>query len=115
MLTTRPPKPLKGPVHSKLNCALELCKNKLHEKLNLMSSITAQVSRPVCHFFVNSVCLLVCVTMVDENKVVVCCFLATSSLMISEKKKIKRKIWSKKWYLKSNISRDTEKNVGFLD
>ena len=44
--------------------------------------------------------------MVDKNKVVVCCLLATSAIMLSEKKKRKRKIWSKKWYLKRNISRD---------
>jgi len=68
----------------------------MHEKLNLMFSGTAQVShqvRPV--FFVNFVCLLVRVTMVDKNKTVVCCLLATMSIMLSEKKKIKRKIWSK--------------------
>jgi hypothetical protein len=50
------------------------------------------------------VCLLVRVTMVDNNKVVVCCLLATSAIMLSEKKKRKRKMWSKKWYLKGNIS-----------
>ena len=51
-------------------------------------------------------CLLVRVTVVDKNKVVVYCLLATSAIMLSEKKKRKRKIWSKKWYLKRNISRD---------
>jgi hypothetical protein len=50
-------------------------------------------------------CLLVRVTMVDKNKAAVCCLLATSTIMLSEKK-IKRKIWSKKWYLKRNISCD---------
>jgi hypothetical protein len=45
------------------------------------------------------------VTVVDENKAVVCCLLATLAIMLSEKKK-KRKIWSKKWYLKRNISCD---------
>jgi hypothetical protein len=44
--------------------------------------------------------------MVDKNQAVVCCLLATSAIMLSEKKKIKRKIWSKKWYLNRNISRD---------
>jgi len=44
--------------------------------------------------------------MVDKNKDVVCCLLATSTIMLSEKKKRKRKIWSKKWYLKRNISCD---------
>jgi hypothetical protein len=45
-------------------------------------------------------------TMVDKKKAVVCCLLATSAIMLSEKKKIKRKMWSKKWYLKRNILRD---------
>jgi hypothetical protein len=44
--------------------------------------------------------------MVGKNKAVVCCLLATSVIMLSEKKKRKRKIWSKKWYLKTNISCD---------
>jgi hypothetical protein len=43
--------------------------------------------------------------MVDKNKAVVCCLLATSVIMLSEKKKRKSKMWSKKWYLKRNISR----------
>jgi len=30
--------------------------------------------------------------------------LAISAIMLSEKKKRKRKIWSKKWYLKRHIS-----------
>jgi hypothetical protein len=54
----------------------------------------------------SSVCLLVRVTMVDTNKAVVCCLLATSAIMLCEKKKRKRKMWSKKWYLKRNISCD---------
>jgi len=44
--------------------------------------------------------------MVDKNKAVVCCLLDTSAIMLSEKKKRKRKMWSSKWYLKSNISCD---------
>jgi len=52
------------------------------------------------------VCLLVRVTMVDNNKAVVCCLLATSVIMLSEKKKRNRKMWSKKLYLKRNISFD---------
>jgi hypothetical protein len=44
--------------------------------------------------------------MVDKNKAVVCGLLATSAIMLSEKKKRKRKMWSKKWYLKRNISCD---------
>jgi hypothetical protein len=46
-------------------------------------------------------CLLVRVTVVDKNKAVVRCLLATSAIMLSEKKKRKRKMWSKKWYLES--------------
>jgi len=74
----------------------------LHEKLNWMFSGTARF--PIR--FVSSVCLLVCVTMVDKNKAVVCCLLATSAIMLSETKKRKRKMWNKKWYLKRNISCD---------
>ena len=57
-------------------------------------------------FFVSSVCLLVRVTLVDKNKAVVCCLLATSAIMLSEMKNIKRKMWSKKWYLERNIPCD---------
>jgi len=81
-----------------------------------MFSGTAQVSRQVClffcfpsglsFFFISSVCLLVRVTVVDKNRAVVCCLLATLSIMLSEKKKRKRKMWSRKWYLKRNISCD---------
>jgi len=70
---------------------------------------TAQVSHQVCllvFFFLGHVCVLVHVTMVDENKAVVCRLLATSAIMLSEKKKRKRKMCSKKWYLKRNISCD---------
>jgi hypothetical protein len=42
--------------------------------------------------------------MVDKNKAVVCCLLATSTIMLSEKNKRKCTMWSKKWYLKRNIS-----------
>jgi hypothetical protein len=76
-----------------------------------MFSGTAQVSHQVFQFlflFVTSVCLLVRVTTVDENKAVVCCLLATSAIMLSAKKKRKRKMWSKKWYLKRNISCDAD-------
>ena len=44
--------------------------------------------------------------MVDKNKAVVYCLLATSAIMLSEKKKRKRKMWSKKWYLERDISCD---------
>jgi len=57
-------------------------------------------------FFVSSVGLLVRVTMVDKNKAVVCCLLATSAILLTEKRKGKRKMWNKKWYLKRNISSD---------
>jgi hypothetical protein len=42
--------------------------------------------------------------MVDKNKAVVCCLLATSAIMLSETKKRKRKMWSKKWYMNRNTS-----------
>ena len=58
-----------------------------------MFSGKAQFSRQVCQFFfVNSVCLVVRVTMMDKHKAVVCCLLATSAIMVSEEKKRKRKI-----------------------
>jgi hypothetical protein len=44
--------------------------------------------------------------MVDKNKAVVCCLLATSAIMLSAKKKRKCKMWSKEWYLRRNISCD---------
>ena len=53
-----------------------------------MFSGTAQVSHQVRQIFVSSVCLLVRVTVVDKNKAVVCCLLATSVIMLSAKKKI---------------------------
>ena len=71
-----------------------------------MFSSSAQVSHQISQLFVTSVCLLVRVTVVDKNKAVVCCLLATSAIMLFEKEKRKRKMWSKKWYLKRNISCD---------
>jgi hypothetical protein len=44
--------------------------------------------------------------MVDKNKAVVCCLLATSAIMLSEKKKRKSEMWSTMGYLKRNISCD---------
>jgi len=73
-----------------------------------MFSGTVQVSHQVCQFFVSSVCLLVRATMVDKHKAIFCCLLATSAIMLSERKKRKRKMWSKKWYLKRNISCDAD-------
>ena len=43
-------------------------------------------------FLVSSVCLLVRVTIVDKSKAVVCCLLAISAIMLTEKKKRKRKM-----------------------
>jgi len=63
----------------------------------------AQVSHQVFQLFDSSVCLLVRVTTVDENKAVVHCLLATSAIILSKKKKRKHKMWSEKWYLKRNI------------
>ena len=60
-------------------------------------------------------CLLVHVTVVDKNKAVVCCLLATSDIMLSEKMKRKRKMCSKKWYLKRNISCDVHRLNGLLE
>ena len=60
-------------------------------------------------------CLLVCVTVVDKNKAVVCCLLATSAIMLSEKKIRKRKTWSKKWHLKRYISCDVHLLNGLLE
>jgi len=57
-----------------------------------MFSGTAEVSHQVCQFFFSSVCLHERVAMVDKNKAVVCCLLATSAIMLSEKKKRKGKM-----------------------
>jgi len=95
---------LKGPIHSKINCAISLCKKTAPKtELNVLWHSTGFPSGLSVFL---SVCLLVRVTMVDENKAVVYCLLATSAMMLSEKKKRKRKMWSKKWYLKRNISCD---------
>ena len=53
--------------------------------------------------------------MVDKNKVVVCRLLVTSAIMLSEEMKRKRKMWSKKWYLKRNISCDVHMLNEFLE
>jgi len=44
------------------------------------------------------------VTVVDKNKAVVCCLLATSAIMLPENKKRELKKWSKECYLERNIS-----------
>jgi hypothetical protein len=97
---------VKGPIHSKLNCAVQLCKNCTKNRTDCS---LAQHRFPIrfASFLVNSVCLLVRVTVVDNNKAVICCLPATSALMLSsEKKKRKRKMWNKKRHLKRNISCD---------
>jgi hypothetical protein len=53
--------------------------------------------------------------MVDKNKAVVCCLLGTSAIVLSEKKKRKRKMWSKKCYFKRNISCDAHLLNELLD
>jgi hypothetical protein len=52
---------------------------------------------------------------VDAKTFTVCCLLATSAIMLSEKKKRKHKMWSKKWYLERNISCDVHLLNGLLD
>ena len=95
--------PLKSPINSNSNCAVSL--DKKTARKTECSLVQHRIPiRFVSFFFVSSVCFLVCVTMVDKNKAVVCCFLTTSAIILSEKKKIKRKMWSKKWYLKRYIS-----------
>jgi hypothetical protein len=70
-----------------------------------MFSDTAQVNQSVLSvFFVSFECLLFRVTMMDKKRGCHLLLLATSAIMLSEKKKINRKIWSEKWYLKRNIS-----------
>jgi hypothetical protein len=53
--------------------------------------------------------------MVDKNKAVVCCLLATSAIMLSKNKRRKHKMWSKKWYLKRNISCDAHLLIELLE
>ena len=55
------------------------------------------------------------VTVVDKNMAVVCCLLATSAIMLSEKMKRKHKICSKKCHLKRNISCDVHLLNGLLE
>jgi hypothetical protein len=80
-----------------------------------MFSGTAQFSHQVCKYFVSSVCLLVRLTMMDRNKAVVCSVLAISAIILSVKMKRKRKMWSKKWHLKRNISLDAHLLNELLD
>ena len=56
--------------------------------------------------FLSVLCVFLCVWLWWIKTRLVCCLLATSAIMLSEKTKRKRKMWSKKWYLKRNISCD---------
>jgi len=85
---------------AQFNCV----KNARKTELNVLWHSTVFPSG-LSVFFVSSVCLLVRVTIVDKNKAVVCYLLATSVILLFEKKR-KRKMWSTKWYLKRNISCD---------
>jgi hypothetical protein len=49
--------------------------------------------------------------MLDKKKAVVCFLLTTSAI----NKKRKSKMWSKKWYLKRNISCDANLSNEFLE
>jgi hypothetical protein len=71
-----------------------------------MFSATAQVSHQVCQFFGQFCVSSYACDYGGLKKAVVCCLIATSAIKLSEKKKRKRNIWSKKWYLKRNISCD---------
>jgi hypothetical protein len=61
-------------------------------ELNVLWHSTGCPSGLSGFLFVCSVCLLARVNMVDKSKAVFCCLLATSAMMLSAKKKIKRKI-----------------------
>ena len=80
-----------------------ICAQKLYEKteLNVLWHSTGFPSD--LSVFGSVLCVFLCVTVVDKNKVDVCCLLATSAINLSEKKKRNRKMWSKMWYLKRNI------------
>ena len=56
--------------------------------------------------FLPVLCVFLCLWLVDKNKAVVCCMLDTSAIILSEKKKRNRKMRSRKWYLRMNISCD---------
>jgi len=96
-------------IHPKKTCAAYLCKKKKpawNTELNVLWHSTGFASGLWVFFLVSSVGLLVRVTVMDKNKAVVWCLLATSAIMLSEKKKRKRKMWSRKWYLKRKMSYD---------
>jgi len=62
-----------------------------------------------CVSFLSVLWVFLYVAMVDKNKAVVCCFLATSAIMLTETRKRKCKMCSKKWHLKRNISCDVQR------
>jgi hypothetical protein len=81
-----------------------------------MFSGTAQVSHQVCHFFCQFRVSCACDWWWIKTRLSFASHIG--AIMLSENKKRKRKMWSKKWYLKRNISRDAhllnevqEKNV----
>jgi hypothetical protein len=84
---------------------------------NLIEYSVAQHRFPIrlVSFIFNSVCLLARVTVENKSKAVVCCFLATSAIMLPENKKKKRKMWSKKCYLKRNSSCDAHLQSELLE
>ena len=96
---------LRAPYTLSLTVQLNCVKNCTKTELNAVWHSTGFLSC-LSFFFVSPDCLLVRVTMVDKNKAIVCCLLATSAIRLSEKTKRKRKIWNKKWYLIRNISCD---------
>ena len=84
------------------------CVNKITARKTELNVFWHSAGFPISlvSFFVSSVCFLVRVTVVDKNKAVVCCLLATSAILLSGNKKGERKMCSKKWRLKRNISCD---------
>jgi len=68
-----------------------MCKKKTARKTEL-HVLWHTTGFPGFTGFFSSVCLFVRVTVVDKNKAVACCLLATSAIMLSEKKKRKRKM-----------------------
>jgi len=106
--------PVKGPTHSKLNRAVCVKKNCTKNWTEFSLAQHRFLIRFVS-FLVSSVCLLVRVTMTDKNRAAVCCLLATSATTLSNKRKRKRTMWSKKWYLKRNISCDVHLLNGLLE
>ena len=68
---------IRAPIHPKLNCAVWLCKKPARKtELNVLWHSTG-FPTGLSVFLISSVCLLVRVTMVDKNKAVVWCLLAS--------------------------------------